>query len=134
MRTPCPGTYPSTTPKIDEVTASKCFARARWNVKPSCPRSSACRSGLQSDFAALICSAKRYDQILHEPKYVKSFTNVGGVLDFYAGDRKPLFPGEKDMTRQAFTFQLSDHLSLWIQVNTDIEGEQLDQIVNPEPK
>jgi hypothetical protein len=73
---------------------------------------------------------KRYDQILHDPKFTKSFTGVGGVLDFYQGDHAPLFPGQT-MTKQAFTYQLSDHLPLWMHVNTDVQGEQLDQILNP---
>ena len=48
------------------------------------------------------------------------------MLDFYAGDHKPLFP---DLDKQAFTFQLSDHLPLWIQINTDIDGFELDEII-----
>lgn len=35
---------------------------------------------------------KRYDQILHLPHYPENFTGKGGVVDFYAGDRRPLFP------------------------------------------
>ena len=31
-----------------------------------------------------------------------------------------------------FTFEISDHMPLWIQVNTDTLDEQLDQIINPE--
>lgn len=69
---------------------------------------------------------KRYDQILHLPHYPDNFTNQGGVLDFYAGDHTPLFPS---LTKQAFTFQMSDHLPLWVQVNTDIDGKRLDQII-----
>ncbi len=69
---------------------------------------------------------KRYDQILHLPHYPDNFTNKGGVLDFYAGDHLPLFPS---LTKQAFTYQMSDHLPVWVQVNTDIDGKRLDQIV-----
>jgi hypothetical protein len=69
---------------------------------------------------------KRYDQILHLPIYKKKFTNCGGVVDFYTGGIKPLF-GEMDKAK--FTFQMSDHLPLWIQINTDIEGELLNQII-----
>ena len=39
-----------------------------------------------------------------------------------------LFPG-KHYTRQQFSFQLSDHFPLWVQVRTDIDGERLNQIV-----
>lgn len=72
---------------------------------------------------------KRYDQILHFPNYTKCFTNVGGVLDFYCGSHRPLFPGE-NMTKEQFTFQFSDHLPLWVQLDTDIDDERLDQILN----
>lgn len=70
---------------------------------------------------------KRYDQILHLPIYKKKFTNHGGVVDFYTGGIKPLFG---DMEKTKFTYQMSDHLPLWIQINTDIEGEKLEQIIN----
>jgi hypothetical protein len=33
------------------------------------------------------------------------------------------------MSLRDFTYQLSDHLPLWMQVNTDIEGHQLDEII-----
>lgn len=69
---------------------------------------------------------KRYDQILHLPIYKNNFTNNGGVVDFYAGNIKPLF---KDLDKSKFTYQMSDHLPLWIQINTDIEGELLNQII-----
>jgi hypothetical protein len=64
--------------------------------------------------------------LLHHPIYPENFANVGGVLDFYANDHKPLFP---DLTKSQFTYQLSDHLPLWMQINTDIDGFQLEQIV-----
>lgn len=64
-----------------------------------------------------------YDQILHYPTDQKRFTDQGGVLDFYQGDHKPLFP---DLDLFAFTFQMSDHLPMWIQIDTWIEGAQLD--------
>jgi len=72
-----------------------------------------------------------YDQILHHPLYAESFTSVGGVLDFY-GDKsgiKDLFPALGSDVKK-FTYQMSDHLPLWIQVNTDTEGLKLEQIVN----
>lgn len=72
---------------------------------------------------------KRYDQILHYPIYPESFTNAGGELDFYIEEAriKQLFPS--GMTREKFTYQISDHLPLWMQINTDIEGRKLDQII-----
>jgi endonuclease/exonuclease/phosphatase family metal-dependent hydrolase len=71
---------------------------------------------------------KRYDQILHYAKY-DNFCNQGGVLDFFIDEAriKELFPA--GLTKEAFTFQMSDHLPLWIQIGTDIVGEQLQQII-----
>src|SRR5215510_10090331 len=72
----------------------------------------------------------RYDQILHMPTLKKRFTNFGGVVDFFISDAKidELFPG-KNYTRDKFSFQLSDHFPVWVQIDTDIDGERLNQIV-----
>ena len=72
----------------------------------------------------------RYDQILHLPTMANRFSNRGGTLDFSGDDVqiRKLFPVER-LTREQFTFQLSDHFPVWIQVNTDIDGQRLDQIV-----
>ena len=35
------------------------------------------------------------------------------------------------MSKEDFTYQLSDHLPLWLVVNTDTVDEELDQILNP---
>ena len=72
----------------------------------------------------------RYDQILHLPTLKKRFSNDGGTLDFFVSDAriKELFP-DKDYTRQEFSFQLSDHFPVWVQIKTDIDGERLSQIV-----
>jgi endonuclease/exonuclease/phosphatase family metal-dependent hydrolase len=72
---------------------------------------------------------KRYDQILHYPNFPESFTQKGGVLDFFIDEEhiKELFPD--GMTKTKFTFQISDHLPLWMQINTDISGFKLEQIV-----
>ena len=72
---------------------------------------------------------KRYDQILHHPIYPESFTKAGGSLDFFVDETriKQLFPG--GMTKEKFTYQLSDHFPLWIQINTDVEGSRLEQII-----
>jgi endonuclease/exonuclease/phosphatase family metal-dependent hydrolase len=77
-------------------------------------------------FGTNLAKNKRYDQILHFPIYPENFTNKGGVLDFFMDDIEPLFPG---MNKTDFTYQLSDHLPLWIQINTDIDGQILDQII-----
>jgi len=70
---------------------------------------------------------KRYDQILHYPRHTQRFTDNGGILDFYAGNHTKLFPV---LTKTKFTYQLSDHLPLWIQVNTDFSDERLDGILS----
>lgn len=77
---------------------------------------------------------KRYDQILHNPVFTKSFSDFGGVLDFFGTGWGALYPeATTKAASDAMTFELSDHLPLWIQVNTDIADEQLDQILNPKP-
>ena len=85
--------------------------------------------GLLGTHGSNLAKDKRYDQILHDPKFVKSFTQLGGVLDFYEGDHTALYPGVK-MTKGEFTYEMSDHLPLWTQVDTDTEGEVLDQILD----
>ncbi len=71
-----------------------------------------------------------YDQILHRPTVPDSFVQAGGTLDFFIDDAhiEELFPG-MNLTREKFTYQLSDHLPLWIQIKTDIDGFRLNQIV-----
>ncbi len=74
---------------------------------------------------------KSYDQILHYPVYPETFSNRAGVLDFFTGGIAALFPG---MEKDAFTYQMSDHLPLWMQLRTDIEGFELDQILREAKK
>ncbi len=71
---------------------------------------------------------KRYDQILHFPRITKCFTDHGGVLDFFAGNHRPLMPGIR-LSKHEFTYQLSDHLPLWVQLNVDTDAERLDNIL-----
>lgn len=74
---------------------------------------------------------KRYDQILHYRRHTKTFKDVGGVLDFYCDDWRALFPEEHypHMSKTGFTYELSDHLPLWVQIDTWIDDEELDQIL-----
>lgn len=82
---------------------------------------------IKDEFGSNLARNKRYDQIMHFARYGdEEFTLGGGVLDFYASDHKPLYP---DLTKQQFTYQMSDHLPLWIQINTDIDGFVLDQLI-----
>lgn len=71
---------------------------------------------------------KRYDQILHYPRHTKSFTDHAGVLDFYGGNWSKLFPGTREK-KDAYTYQLSDHLPLWVQLDTWTDDEELDQLI-----
>lgn len=75
---------------------------------------------------------KRYDQILHCCRYTTTFKDVGGVLDFYGNDWRPLFPQEHypDMTKTGFTYEMSDHLPLWAQLDTWTEDEELEQLLH----
>lgn len=77
----------------------------------------------------------RYDQILHLPTVPENFTNAGGALDFHIDDKHidELFPGKK-YTRDKFTYQMSDHLPIWIQIKTDIESFRLNQIIQDKGK
>ncbi len=84
--------------------------------------------GLCGQHGSNLAKNKRYDQILHNPKFTKSFTVRGGVLDFFEGDHHALYPGVK-MTQSEFTYEMSDHLPLWIQIATDVEGEELDRML-----
>jgi hypothetical protein len=72
----------------------------------------------------------RYDQILHLPTLMERFTDCGGTLDFFQSDAhiEELFPGQ-GLSRQQFSYELSDHLPLWVQIKTDIDGERFTQIV-----
>lgn len=75
---------------------------------------------------------KRYDQILHYSRETFSITGKAGVLDFYDQDWRALFPASKypGMTKNRFTFQLSDHLPLWVELNLRVDEEKLDQQLN----
>jgi endonuclease/exonuclease/phosphatase family metal-dependent hydrolase len=85
------------------------------------------RALIKDEFGSNLARDKRYDQIMHFARYGdEEFTLAGGVLDFYASDHKPLFP---NLTKTQFTYQMSDHLPLWIQICTDIDGIVLDQLI-----
>ncbi len=56
------------------------------------------------------------------------FSEFGGVVDFYKGNHQ-LFKPYKDLSKTKFTYELSDHLPLWVQLKLDVEDEQLDQLM-----
>lgn len=79
-----------------------------------------------TSFGTNLAKNKRYDQILHLDRYPESFMGKGGILDFYTGGIAKLFPG---LSKARFTYQLSDHLPLWTQINTDNDSAKLDQLI-----
>lgn len=84
---------------------------------------------VKSSFGSNLSKNKRYDQILHHPVQTGSvFTNHGGVLDFHTSDHKPI-PPYKGLTKTQFTYELSDHLPLWVQLKVDTGDEVLDQLI-----
>lgn len=88
-------------------------------------------AGLAGITGSNLAKNKRYDQILHNPVYTKSITSQGGVLDFIGDGWGELYPEAKSAYDQDYTYQLSDHLPLWVMIDTDIDSEQLDQILAP---
>lgn len=90
---------------------------------------SAPASILNLDHGSNLAKDKRYDQILHHPTLTGSvFSEFGGVVDFYKGNHQ-LFKPYKDLSKTKFTYELSDHLPLWVQLKLDVEDEQLDQLM-----
>ena len=81
-----------------------------------------------AELGSNLAKNKRYDQILHYPSETKSFTNNAGVLDFYTGGIDKLYI-DNPPDETAFTYELSDHLPLWIQIDVDTSEEKLDQII-----
>ncbi len=74
---------------------------------------------------------KHYDQILVAPHFPDSVTGHAGVLDIFDGSFQPLYEGIAKKTDKDLTFEMSDHLPLWIEINTDDDSFKLDQILNP---
>jgi len=73
---------------------------------------------------------KRYDQILHYPQFTSAFSLKGGVLDFYLNDESiPDLYLTDPPAKLDFTFEMSDHLLIWVQLNTDTDAERLDRII-----
>ncbi len=84
---------------------------------------------IQSSFGSNLAANKRYDQILHHPVQTGSvFTDHGGVLDFYKKDHRSMLPYQA-LSKEDFTYQLSDHLPLWVQIDIDTTDEKIDQLI-----
>lgn len=73
-----------------------------------------------------------FDQILHYSEFTDMYADVGGVLDF-TGDWRELYPTAhfQGMKEGDFTYQMSDHLPLWVQIDTDTDDETLEQLAAP---
>jgi len=85
---------------------------------------------IKSELGSNLAANKRYDQILHHPVQTGSiFTDAGGVVDFYQSNHRTISP-YRELSKHEFTYELSDHLPLWIQIKTDTEAEQLDQLLS----
>ena len=82
----------------------------------------------ESEATTKLSRKAAYDQILRQASNPGRFTDHAGVLDFCSGDRRGLYP-EIESPRD-FTYQMSDHLPLWIQLDTWIEDEQLDAVLS----
>lgn len=88
--------------------------------------------GLRSPAAILgirsnLSQTATYDQILHSPTNKKRFTDNGGVVKFSQRDHGTLFGNTVEENR--FTYQMSDHLPLWLQLDVWIEDEQVEAAI-----
>lgn len=84
----------------------------------------------RQDLGSNLEKNKRYDQILHYRTFTTAFTEAGGVLDFFIDEGSiPKLYEENPPAKQAFTYEMSDHLPIWVQLRTDTDAERLDQII-----
>ncbi|RYE75992.1 MAG: hypothetical protein EOO74_09145 [Myxococcales bacterium] len=74
-------------------------------------------AALADDAGSELARGKRHDRVLWKSRGGDRFTGEAGALDVYLGSHRELFPG-RELTKQAFTFQMSDHLPLWVEVAT----------------
>lgn len=84
----------------------------------------------KQDLGSNLEKNKRYDQILHYPAFTTGVTESGGVLDYFIDEKsiKTLYVKDPP-AKQAFTYEMSDHLPIWVQLRTDTDAEQLDEII-----
>jgi endonuclease/exonuclease/phosphatase family metal-dependent hydrolase len=84
----------------------------------------------QQDLGSNLEKDKRYDQILHYPTFTTGVTEKGGVLDYFIDEASISKLYVKDPPAKApFTYEMSDHLPIWVQLKTDTDAEQLDEII-----
>ena len=74
--------------------------------------------GLDSEQGTNLAGGKRYDRILLRSARESpiAFTGRSGALDFYQGEHRTLF-SDRELTKDAFTYQLSDHFPLWTELS-----------------
>ena len=74
---------------------------------------------------------KRYDQILYYRNQKENFNDKGGIVDFYQEEWRSLYPEDQfpGMTKRKFTFQLSDHLPLWIQLDVWSDDYEINKLI-----
>lgn len=85
----------------------------------------------KQDLGSNLEKNKRYDQILHYRTFTTAFTQSGGVLDFFIDEAAiPKLYVENPPTKDKFTYEMSDHLPIWVQLKTDTDAERLDQIIS----
>lgn len=74
---------------------------------------------------------KRYDQILYYRNQKENFNDKGGIVDFYQEEWRSLYPEDQfpSMTKRKFTFQLSDHLPLWIQLDVWSDDYEINKLI-----
>ena len=74
---------------------------------------------------------KRYDQIFYYPEQAQKVLD-GGAVDFYNGDIESLYPPSKygSLSKAAYTFEMSDHLPIWIQLSVWNDDKELKKIID----
>lgn len=77
------------------------------------------------DIKTTLAQQQHYDHILHNPEFLKSFTNEGGVCKLFSEDDAHWF----GVSRANLSFQLSDHFPIWAKVMVDTDAEKLDQLI-----
>lgn len=86
---------------------------------------------LKGDHGSNLAKNKRYDQILYYRTQNKKFNDKGGIVDFYKNDWRSLYTEEHfpTMNKRKFTFQMSDHLPLWVQLDVWTDDYELEKLI-----
>jgi endonuclease/exonuclease/phosphatase family metal-dependent hydrolase len=86
---------------------------------------------LRGKHGSNLAKNKRYDQILYYRNQTKNFNDKGGVVDFYQDDWRALYPEDQfpDLTKSKFTYQISDHLPLWVQLDIWSDDYEIDKLI-----